>query len=442
MDHAPGVVGTAKSISSSPLLIGDRAKLIDEVKLTDASTLTFTLPVRRNGEEQTMELTPFYGIHHARYSCYFWQGTEQDYKDSDMGRRDAEEQEIAKRTIDFVGTGEQQSEAGHNVKYSSNSTSGSYRGERYRDARENGYIEYELETKGLTEAIALMWRYIKDDKGRKCQITIDGKPLTTVEVAANPTGVDENGFYNTEFLIPSEMLKGKQRIKVRFVANQGTLLPGLYYLRLMSDWRDRTKYSFNCADWVTGDAGRVAQSAITYDADNNCINVKATGTNNVCLTLNTARAYEIMKDEKYLVIVGKNLSRTTGSNYLWWLNGNNAGTSVAPTTTRAIRMDDGSTAQVLAWDMTRSGLDGNNQGDRFSICQGATIFGLTATRTPATILYIGFNATIDEVVNATTNIQAAAATTTHDGIFDLQGRRISQPQHHGIYISRGRKTIY
>jgi hypothetical protein len=50
--------------------------------------------------------------------------------------------------------------------------------------------------------------------------------------------------------------------------------------------------------------------------------------------------------------------------------------------------------------MTKSGLDANNAGEQFSICNGWTIFGLTSTTGTSVISHIGFHSSIAEGLQA------------------------------------------
>ena len=61
----------------------------------------------------------------ARYSCYWYAQTAEAYEQSDMGKADAAAAALIARTIDYVATGEQHSEAGHEASYSTNSSYGS-----------------------------------------------------------------------------------------------------------------------------------------------------------------------------------------------------------------------------------------------------------------------------------------------------------------------------
>jgi hypothetical protein len=452
MDHAPGSMASLKPLSSASLLIGERKDVLGRITPIDLSKLQFSIDCRKDvstplgendktlGVQKRLVLEPFYGIHNARYSCYWYQQTAENYANSDMGKKDAEEQAILDRTLDFVATGEQQSEAGHSAKYSSGSTSGSFRGETYRDARAGEYIQYVLANpKGVTENVSVMCRFTVQDNGRKGTITIDGEKIADITVPASHGKADENGFFNEEYLIPEGLLLNadgtpKASVTFRITASSSTMCPGMFYLRLLSDYKDNT-YSFRASDWVTGDAGRVSQSNITYNNDANTITVKAgTGNNNVCLSLDYSKCdYTLTSDRKYLVVRGTNLSTTSSASYLWWLNGVNRASSVAPTTVKTISVKEPLASNpsitatrrytVVAWDMTKSGLSDNNVGDRFSLCNGLTIFGLTSTTGTSVIHHIGFESSIDDYMEAVGVKEVAQASEVVD-VYNLQGMKL------------------
>ena len=235
MDHSPGARSTAKPLSSAPLLIGNRSEVLSNIQTKDLSKLSFTLST----DKGTLPLVPFYSIQHSRYSCYFFQGTKEDYANSDMGRKDAEEQALQARTLDYVATGEQQSEAGHEVKFSTGSTSGSYRGENYRDAKNGEFIQYVIDNKGLETELSLMLRFITSDRGRTANIFLDDEKIGDITIQPRMQGADEQGFFNVEYAIPEDLLIDpqtgniKSQLTFRIVASPNTMCPGLYYLRLM-----------------------------------------------------------------------------------------------------------------------------------------------------------------------------------------------------------------
>lgn len=444
MDHAPGSRAKALDLSGAPLLIGERADVLSRIVPKDLGRLQFAIDAaseESKGNWSTLTLEPFFGIHHARYVCYWYQATKDTYAQSEMGRADAERAALDARTLDFVATGEQQSEAGHQYKYSSDSSTGSYNGETYRDARAGGFIQYTLANPdGLTDGLAVMIRLTTADKGRQGYVTIDGTKIADVTVAASVKSADSKGFYNLELPIPSTLMrdakgKAKKEIVFRLTASPTTFIPGLYYVRLVKDYTDNS-YRFHARDWVTGDVARVSPSNISYDDEANTITVRAVGTNNVALTLDWQHLdYEINDSQRFLIVKGDNLSRVTGSSYLWWLNGVNKASQVPPTTVR--RATDGDA--IIAWDMTKSGLAANNTGNRFSICQGHTIFGLTSTTGTSVIRNIGFYESVD-AFELETGISASAFPNRQFGVYGVDGVRRPVTTR-GINLINGRKVL-
>ena len=221
------------------------------------------------------------------------------------------------------------------------------------------------------------------------------------------------------------------------------MIPGLYYMRLMSDYQENPdQYKFVANQWTTGDGGRVSASNITYDTQKNIIHVNAgTGANNVALMLNYNNLdYTIDKNEKFLVVRGNNLKTTSGASYLWWLNGANKGSQVAPTTVKEITLDD-QKQQVIAWDMTKSNLYDNFSGDRPSVCMGQTIFGLTSTTGKSDIFDINFVDNVEQYITVTTGIRRPkSAIQPSNNYYTLSGVKTT-PTRRGIYINNGKKAI-
>ena len=238
MDHSPGSRGTSKKLTDSPMLIGQRDNVLSRIKKVSDSELRFTIDASRPGVNtykwQTLTLQPFYQIHHDRYMCYWYQQTEANYANSEMAKSEAEAEALAKRTIDFVAPGEQQSEAGHEGIYSSDTNTGLFNSERYRDARNGGFIQYTLANiDSNAKNLSIMMRFSRADRGRKASVTVNEQVIATFTIE----GSREGGFYNLEFPIPAEIVQAAQAnnniYKVRLTADPSSLCPGLYYLRLL-----------------------------------------------------------------------------------------------------------------------------------------------------------------------------------------------------------------
>ena len=417
MDHAPGAVATSKSLIDAPLLIGSRADVLSRIQRLRSTNLSFVIDASRPDVASykwgSLKLVPFYTIHHQRYMCYWYQQTAENFANSTMAQTEAQREALEARTLDFVAPGEQQSEAGHDVQYSSGSSTGMYNSERYRDAQANGYIQYTLyNNSGVEENLSVMFRFTLADKGRKATLTIDGKKIADITIPTAYKGSDSNGFYNVEYAIPAELAKGKTKFAVRLTASSTTPCPGVYYVRLMKDYNaEANAYHFRCTDWTTGDPNRVAANRITYDTEQNIIHVNAgTGANNVALMMKYEELdYDIDKSQTFLVIRGANLKTTSGASYLWWLNGTNRGSQVPPATSKAITVT-GEQQQVVAFDMKGSGLYDNFTGERPSVCMGQTIFGLTSSTGTSNIYDINFVSSVDDYIACATSIDAPSST--------------------------------
>ena len=450
MDHAPGSRATTKSLIDAPLLICDRSSVLSRIQRLRSIDLSFIIDCSRpdvaSYKWSSLKLVPFYKIHHQRYMCYWYQQTAENFANSTMAQTEAEREALEQRTLDFVAPGEQQSEAGHDVNYSSDSSTGMYNSERYRDARANGYIEYTLyNNSGIEENLSVMFRFNLADKGRQATLTIDGKKIADITIPTSFKGSNESGFYNVEYAIPNDMAKGKNKFTVRLTASSSTLCPGVYYVRLMKDYNaEANAYHFRCTDWTTGDGNRVAASKFTYDTTGNTITIDAgTGANNVALMMKWQELdYDISKDQTYLVIRANNLKTTTGSSYLWWLNGTNRGSQVPPESTETVTIN-GEQQQIIAFNMQTSGLYDNFTQERNSVCMGQTIFGLTSTTGTSTIFDIDFVTSVSDYVNvatAVTETKKAASPAANGIYYNLGGRKANGKK--DIRISEGKKEVY
>ena len=441
MDHAPGNMANSMSIVSSPLLICERNDVLGRVEKT--GDLKFTFDVSRSDtqtEWRTLTLEPFFSTHHSRYMIYWYQQTAQQFAESSLAAEEAKNLAFLARTIDYVGTGEQQSEVGHQAKYSSNSSYGSYNGEIYRDVQKGGYIQYVLSNKDQIDSdLSVMCRFTTADKDRVAAIYIDGTKIADYTIPSS-FATATNGFFNYEFPIPDKLLKNadgtvKTQLTFKIVASGNTPCPGLYYLRLLKEYSKQyaTNYVWKASEWAkTGDGGRVSQNNITASTAANTITVKATGANNVCLSFGTEK-YTINTNDKYFMIKASNVSTADGASYLWWFNGTNHGSSVKPTKIQTLTDGD----VVIYWDITASGLDDKCNGQSYAFSQGNTIFGLTSTTGTSVIKYIGFNSAM-EIPSGIREL--SMNPFEKHGVYSLNGYHLSSAQK-GINIVNGEKII-
>lgn len=222
--------GNLMPVHKAPVIVSDRDSIASKILPIEGKPLNFTLnTVIPESSDSTLRLEPFYTIHDSRYMIYWMALTEQQYQDV-LDSLAAEEQallELEARTIDEVAPGEQQPEVDHNLQ-SLNSYTGIWQGERWRDARNGGYISYTFQTQQKTD-LSLMVRYWGNEGGnRTFDILIDGEKLVTENIVGK---WNINQFVNQEYPIPDSMTAEKSSITVKFQAiNNVHYAGGLFYV--------------------------------------------------------------------------------------------------------------------------------------------------------------------------------------------------------------------
>lgn len=228
--------GELVPVYETPFLIGERKDIVEklnQMKPVAGKPFSYTVPgLFRETKYADLILEPFYQIHDSRYMMYWLSMTETQYADYLSKMKVEEERKLAldRRTVDAVGTGEQQPEVDHQMKYE-NSSKGNFEGEAWRDARNGGYFEYTLSTEGR-EDLSLMVRYWGNETaGREFDILVDGKLL----VSENLVGKwNRSEFVNVEYTLPEAMLQGKKEVTVTFRSHPDKVAGGIFFVRLLA----------------------------------------------------------------------------------------------------------------------------------------------------------------------------------------------------------------
>jgi len=216
-------------IEKAPIIVeDDRSTIADKLVPVEDKPLTFVArELNMANSIDSLMFEPFYKIHDARYMMYWMALTNSQYQ-AFLDSFDEIEYDKS-RTVDFVLTGEQHSEVAHAMQ-TSNSYSGSYMGEFWRNARNGGYFSYNLKTNGEIN-LSLMVRYWGNEWGsRKFDIFIDDEKLISED---NTGRWYQSKFQDVEHTIPNEMVKGKDHIRSKFQASKGNAAGAVYYIRLL-----------------------------------------------------------------------------------------------------------------------------------------------------------------------------------------------------------------
>jgi hypothetical protein len=225
--------GAKLPLDGAPILIDDHIdRIAEHLKPVAGKPLHYTLDVKMENPIRN-ELQPFFEIHDARYMMYWLTLSEQGYKDylEGLARAEKERQELEARTVDKVQPGEQQPETDHKMETNGSST-GNNNDVFFRDARNGRFFSYLMKTDGRTDlSLRLQFWGVGEWKTHEFDIYIDDQLLTSIN---NTNKYRISKFVYETYPIPSEMVKDKQQVRIKFVAKPGKQIGEIYGIRLIT----------------------------------------------------------------------------------------------------------------------------------------------------------------------------------------------------------------
>ena len=227
-------VGKKLPVDQAPILINNDIEAIaNQLQPVDGKPLHFTLSTKMVNEIRN-ELMPFFELHDARYMMYWLSLSEDNYKSylENLARQEQERQALEARTTDKVQPGEQQPESDHFME-TDDSFVGNTNDVFYRDARDSHYFSYLMQTAGETDlSLRLKYWGVGEWKSHEFDILVDDVLVKEV----NNTGKYRISEFKYEtYPIPADLLKGKQQVRVKFVAKPRKQIGEIYEVRLVKN---------------------------------------------------------------------------------------------------------------------------------------------------------------------------------------------------------------
>ena len=226
--------GKKLALDEAPILLPKHLDdIAKDLKPVPGKPLHFKLATRMENAIDG-ELQPFFEIHDSRYMMYWLALGENDYKAYMQKLADEEKarQALEARTVDKVNPGEQQPETDHNME-ADVTERGNTEGVFFRDARDGHFFSYLMQTKGETN-LSLQLKFWGQDEWRTSEfdIYVNDKLLCSVN---NSHRWRTTQFKTVDYAIPSEFVKGKKEIRVKFVAHKGKQVGQIYGVRLVKN---------------------------------------------------------------------------------------------------------------------------------------------------------------------------------------------------------------
>jgi len=200
-------------IFGTTVLLTDNKNVSDWTKRNSAKLEFETIQVAKPAD---VKLVPFYQVYDQYYNVYWDYFTTAEWKNRQLEYEGEKKRqfELEQRTIDVIRIGEMQPERDHNLKASERSYVSDALGRMGREARNGGYFSFDMKVNSEA-ASNLLCSYIGDDKDRVFDIQIDGIKIATQELKGAATG----RFFDIEYAIAPELLKGKTKVRVTVLAN-------------------------------------------------------------------------------------------------------------------------------------------------------------------------------------------------------------------------------
>lgn len=221
-EHAAGRAGGQHA--SVPVFVGAERPVAEWLKPVAASPGLFRTD--GVGKDREVEFRPFYRLHRRTYAIYWDLFSPESWKtrEAEIAAAAEKARKLEAATVAYVQPGEMQAERDANM-----------RGEETTPDRlmtragRRGSKWFSLDVAvDATHPVGLVVTYNRDEwQERTFEIEVDG--VRVGEQTVGRRGPLE--FFDVEYAVPADAVRGKQRVTVRFQATNGREIAGVYGLR-------------------------------------------------------------------------------------------------------------------------------------------------------------------------------------------------------------------
>lgn len=226
----------AKGYLYTPVMIPKNKNLTEWLQPVEGKLNTFRTV--KTGHPREVELYPFYRMHHKMYSVYWDFFTEEKWAETEIEYHKAREKIriLDDCTIDFVQLGEMQPERDHHFQGELTSV-GTVNNRAFRQAGTDGWFSVDLNVLSLMKEspqgdrmLVITYTSASEISGCKFDILLDGAKL-----ADSIQGIlEQDKFYNVNYVLSDEMIAGKEKVTVTFKAHPAHRVRRVFGLRMVN----------------------------------------------------------------------------------------------------------------------------------------------------------------------------------------------------------------
>lgn len=184
------------------------------------------------GREQDVELLPFYRLHRRTYSVYFdlFTPAEWEKKAADLLAERERQRKRDAATVAFAQPGEMQPERDFNQQGEETNPT-RVAGRPGRSAKK--WFSFDLPVDPANPMKLIVTFHGEERATRTFEIQVDGARVGEQRIERHRPGSPTKSFFDAEYDIPADLVKGKQKVTVRFQATGGNETAGVFGVRMI-----------------------------------------------------------------------------------------------------------------------------------------------------------------------------------------------------------------
>jgi DUF1680 family protein len=179
-----------------------------------------------------VSLKPFYRMHDRRYTIFWDTYTEEAWKEreAEIAREQEHRRDLERRTIDLCRPGEIQPGQGHRLA-EENTWIEEFRSRKARTADRGGWFSCEMRA-DPEDPWSLSVEYWGGYTGsRTFDILVEGRKIATEDINQIAPGK----FIDRSYAVPEDLVRGRERVEVRFVPHDGHRAGPVFTVRTVRD---------------------------------------------------------------------------------------------------------------------------------------------------------------------------------------------------------------
>ena len=180
------------------------------------------------GRDRDVTLAPFYRVQHRVYSAYWdlFTPAEWDTRSAEIAADRERVHRLEASTVAFVQPGDMQPDRDFNQQ-GENTTVARVNGRQGRSGR--SWFSYDVPVEESRPMVLVVTYHTDSRRPRSFEILADGQRIA--QQAFDRSSISR--FIDLEYPIPTEILRGKNRTTIRFVATNGNDIAAVFGLRMV-----------------------------------------------------------------------------------------------------------------------------------------------------------------------------------------------------------------